>query len=206
MRKVEELYLGSSGGFSHGQKVFFDDEKMDISGLVEMCRTQWIMIPDDMEWETEEAYRQALRDQMDHHFWASHANCEHPETPYFVLAFGFHGSFSLTYSTFDILAGVGTVRWGAAPEEEDRTTWGAAPEEEDSTTWTELHHAENLGVRLFPGEESSAVPDWELKASYLAPYTGNRYTSSEPSLSLFSEGSLLARESLSWENLQNQLV
>jgi hypothetical protein len=83
MRKVEELYLGSSGGFGHGQKVFFDDEKMDISGLVEMCRTQWIMIPDDTEWETEEAYRQALRDQMDHHFWVSHANCEHPETPYF---------------------------------------------------------------------------------------------------------------------------
>jgi hypothetical protein len=155
MRKVEELYLGSSSGISHGQKVFFDDEKMDISGLVEMCRTQWIMIPDDTEWETEEAYRQALRDQMDHHFWVSHANCEHPETPYFVLAFGFHSSFFLTYSPFDTLAGVGTVRWGAAPEEED------------STTWTEPHHAENLGVRLFPGEESSAVPDWELKELYI---------------------------------------
>ena len=60
-------------------------------------------------------------------------------------------------------------------------------------------------LETFFVEVEEWLPDWELKASYLAPYTGNRYTSSAPSISLCSEGSLLERESLSWENLQNQL-
>ena len=60
-------------------------------------------------------------------------------------------------------------------------------------------------LETFFVEVEEWLPNWELKASYLAPYTGNRYTSSAPSISLYSEGKLLERESLSWENLQNQL-
>ena len=60
-------------------------------------------------------------------------------------------------------------------------------------------------LETFFVEVEEWLPDWELKASYLAPYTGNKYTSSEPSLSLYSEGKLLDKAFLSWENLQNQL-
>ena len=138
--------------------------------------TLWALLPENTS-DTGEAYREAL---VNHLFCAASGYAEALEG-------------------FGVTSSVLVFRGGRVRLTDQRTG------ECIRTELSPFSMPFSDSLETFFVEVEEWLPDWELKASYLAPYTGNRYTSSAPSISLCSEGRLFARESLSWENLQNQL-
>lgn len=154
MRKGYRVWQCASGIYAESVSLLFEDEvtKLTEGSSAPPTGCIWTLIPDDLEWESEEAYRKALREQQSHAYnmWGP---CEHSQVAYTSIVFSM-GCFQIGYiqmpevedSSFAQIVG---IRWG---EPEPYESGSIRP------------HQVNLGGLLFP-EKMLA---WDLKGSYLA--------------------------------------
>ena len=154
MRKGYRVWHCASGIYAESVHLLFEDE---VKKLVEGSSASptgciWTLIPDDLEWESEEAYRKALREQQSHvyNMWGP---CEHSQVAYTSIVFsmgcfqrGFIQVPEVEDSSFAQIVG---IRWG---EPEPYESGSSSP------------HQVNLSGLLFPDKMLA----WELKGSYLA--------------------------------------
>ncbi|MBO5735250.1 MAG: hypothetical protein J6S15_04040 [Clostridia bacterium] len=153
MRKGRVSVDTASGIYSVWQAVGFADGEEQVSGLPWFGADVWMLIPDDVEWESEEAYRKALMAQLSHGFsWLE--GCQHEQTSYAAMTFymGFYGADTL-------VSCICTYRWGETDSSYEWKDWLlVAPHVPEGS------HQMNLGGLLFPEK----LPlSWELKGSYL---------------------------------------
>ncbi len=159
MRKGWMVAGEASGEFAVWTTLCLADEVDQAPYSYTGCWSVWIMISDDVEWESEEAYRNALAGQISHGFsWGG--SCRH-SADYTTLAFH-TGIYSWKSSVSYIEAGIFALRWG---EYEVLDGWQDRSWQTLSTFFDKAYsHQVNLGGLLFP-EKTLA---WELKGSYLA--------------------------------------
>ncbi len=159
MRKGWVVAGEASGVFAVWTTLCFADEVEQAPYSYTGCWSIWMMISDDVEWESEEAYRNALAGQISHGFsWGG--SCRH-SADYTTLAFH-TGIYSWKSSVSYIEAGIFALRWG---EYEVLDGWQDRSWQTLSIFFDKAYsHQVNLGGLLFP-EKMLA---WELKGSYLA--------------------------------------
>jgi len=153
MRKGLVSVNTASGVYAVWQGVWFMDGEEQVAGLPWFGADVWMLIPDDVEWESEEAYRKALMAQLSHGFsWLE--GCQHEQTSYAAMTFymGFYGADTP-------VSCICTYRWGETDSSYEWKDWLlVAPYVPKGS------HQMNLGGLLFP--EKLPLP-WELKGSYL---------------------------------------
>ena len=149
MRKAVSVVFGYSGVYGNWNQLYFEGESYTGNGIVEGQYVLWAMVPDDVEWESEEAYRTALKEQLEHSSWGDHVQCVHPQVPYLCLEFSF-GAKSIPGWITVLDGSIRALKWGETPESDDR--------------YGPMEHAKNEGALLCP--DSSTAPAWELRKSY----------------------------------------